>query len=282
MPFRNVRLTKKEFRLLSEFIKQEAGIKMPPVKKTMLEGRLQKRLRRLGMGSFSEYCDYLFSPEGVEHELVNMLDVVTTHKTDFFREPSHFEYLSDTVIPELISTKGIGIMRPLVIWSAGCSTGEEPYTLAMVLSEFAEQQKDFSFSILATDISMKSLEVAQTAIYKDERVEPVPYYLRKKYLLKSRDKEKRLVRIAPELRGSVDYRYLNFNSDEYKIQKKMHVIFCRNVLIYFEREAQQRIIGNFCDHLSPGGYLFIGHSETMNGLDVPLKPMAPTVYRKAL
>jgi chemotaxis protein methyltransferase CheR len=280
-PFRNVRLSRKEFRLLGEFIQQEAGIKMPPVKKTMLEGRLQKRLRSLGMNSFSEYCNYLFSPEGIKQEVVQMLDVVTTHKTDFFREPVHFKYLTDTIIPELIASNGTGKRRPLGIWSAGCSTGEEPYTLAIVLSEFAERHKGFSFFILATDISVKALDKARLAIYHESKVEPVPHPLRKKYLLRSRDREKRLVRITPELRDIVHFRHLNFMSDDYGMREQMDIIFCRNVLIYFERPTQKRLINNFCRHISPGGYLFLGHSETLSGYDVPLMQSGPNIYRKA-
>ena len=141
------------FRRLSEFIHASCGIKLPPAKKTMLEGRLRKRLRALGMTSFDRYCEYLFSSQGLRSEYIHMIDAVTTNKTDFFREPDHFDYLSQSVLPELVGLHGLGVRKTLNVWSAGCSTGEEPYTLAMVLSEFAEECPGFHFSILATDIS---------------------------------------------------------------------------------------------------------------------------------
>ena len=176
-------LSEKDFKRLSKFIHSECGIKMPDSKKTMLESRLQKRLRRLRLTSFTEYCDYLFSPQGIENELVHMIDVVTTNKTDFFREPGHFDYLAQKALPELIALHGAGIRKNLMVWSAGCSTGEEPYTLAIVLSEFTERCPGFKFRylILATDISTEVLEKAKHGIYEHERVDPLPPGMKKKY-----------------------------------------------------------------------------------------------------
>jgi len=250
----------------------------------MLEARLQKRLRHLGMNSCDEYCNYLFSPAGVETELTHMIDVVTTNKTDFFRESSHFEFLVKTALPEIIVKQGAGIWKKLMIWSAGCSTGEEPYTLAMVVSEFAETYPGFSFdcSILATDISTKALATAEEAIYEAERVLPVPEALKKKYLLRSKNRSKGLIRIVPELRRMVRFRRLNFVEDEFGLREKMHIIFCRNVIIYFDKPTQERLLNKFCRHLTPGGYVFMGHSETLQGMDVPLMQVIPTVYRKPL
>jgi chemotaxis protein methyltransferase CheR len=281
LPLGHVKMSTKEFRVLGEFIQQEAGIKMPPVKQTMLQARLQKRLRNLGLASFAEYREYLFSPEGRQHEMRNMLDAVTTNKTDFFREPTHFTYLTDVVLPGLAQARRAGYRRPLMTWSAGCSSGEEPYTLAMVFSEFAERDEEFTFRLLATDVSTSVLESAQTAIYKEEKVEPVPPELKRKYLLRSRDRAKGLVRVVPELRRLVNFKHLNFISDTYDIDNTMDIIFCRNVMIYFDRPTQERLIRSFCRYLVPRGYVFIGHSETLNGLDVPLIQEAPTIYRKS-
>lgn len=275
-------LSDRDFKHLSEFIHSQCGIKMLPTKKTMLESRLQKRLRCLGLNSLSAYCEFLFSPAGIENELLHMIDVVTTNKTDFYREPRHFEYLVQRALPELISRYGAGMRKDLMIWSAGCSTGEEPYTLAMVLSEYAQrfQGMKLKYTILATDISTRVLEKAKTGIYEHEKVAPVPMEQKKKYLLRAKDKEKNLVRISPELRSVVRFRRLNFLQGDFGMREPMDVIFCRNVIIYFDRSTQETLLNRFSEHLAPGGYVFLGHSETLHGLEVPLNQVAPTIYRK--
>jgi chemotaxis protein methyltransferase CheR len=273
-------MSDRDFCRLSEFIHTHCGIKMPPAKRTMLEGRLRKRLQSLGMESFGEYCEYLMSSRGQESERVQMIDVVTTNKTDFFREPVHFDYLTQQALPELVQVRGIGIKSTLNLWSAGCSSGEEPYTLAMVLSEYADQIVPISFSILATDISTRVLEKASRGIYEHERVEPVPTLMRKRYLLRSKNRNQALVRIAPELRSQVRFHRLNFMEDQFDITEKMAVVFCRNVLIYFDRRTQEEVLSRICRHLISGGYLFTGHSETLHGLDLPLTSVASTIYRR--
>jgi len=276
---RNETLPDKLFQKLSELIYCQCGIKMPMSKKTMLQARLQKRMRKLGIRTFSKYCDYLFSSRGMEKELIHMIDVVTTNKTDFFREPKHFEFLACRVLPELIQAQTT-VRKRVKVWSAGCSTGEEPYTLAMVLEDFAEQVEGFSYSILATDISTKVLEIAKTGIYESEKIEPVPPHFKKKYLLRSKDRKKDLVRIVPELRSRVLFQRLNFMYKDFGLSEPLDVIFCRNVMIYFDRETQEKLLKRFCKNLSNSGYVFIGHSETLHGLDVPLAMVSPTVYRK--
>jgi chemotaxis protein methyltransferase CheR len=275
-------LSTKEFTRLGEFIQTKCGIKMSASKKTMLEARLRRRLRNLDMESFSEYCNYLFSPQGVKNELIHMIDVVTTNKTDFFREPAHFDYLFHTALPELIATRGSGIRKKLVLWSAGCSTGEEPYTLAMVLSEFTESHPGaaIDYMILATDISTKVLEQAKLGIYEYDTIEPIPREFRKKYLLRGKDRGKKLIRIVPELRTVIKFRRLNFMEGDFGMREPLDIIFCRNVIIYFDRPTQEVLLNRFCRHLRPGGYIFMGHSETLHGLNVPLVQAAPMVYRK--
>ena len=265
---------------LSSFIYDTCGIKMPPSKSTMLEARLIKRMRALGLSSFQEYCSYLFSPEGKDHELVHMIDAVTTNKTDFFREPQHFEYLLEEAVPKIIGSTGAGIRRPLIVWSAACSSGEEPYTLAMVLQEITRVRHDFSYMVLGTDISTKVLEKAKQAIYDEERIMPVPMDLRRRYLLRSKDPRKKDVRIVPELRARVRFRWLNFMNDDFGLREKMDIIFCRNVLIYFDRTTQEKVVRRLCMHLNTGGYLFTGHSETLSGMDLPLTAVANTVSRR--
>lgn len=276
----NAHLSPEHFRRLSDLIYAECGIKMSPVKKTMLESRLGKRLRANGMTSFDEYCRYIFSPEGRDHELIHMIDVVTTNKTDFFREARHFDYLLDIAVPQLMQTSGAGIRRTLMVWSAACSSGEEPYTLAMVLEEFAARTPGFSYLVLATDVSTRMVEIARRAIYPHGRIDPVPMELRRKYMLRSKDQARQEVRICPKLRERVRFRRLNFLDDDFGFREKMDIIFCRNVLIYFDRPTQEKVVGHLCRHLTRGGYLFTGHSETLNGLDLPLTAVTTTVARR--
>jgi chemotaxis protein methyltransferase CheR len=280
--FSETTLSDRDFVRLSEFIQNECGIKMAPSKKVMLQARLQKRLRRLRMPSMSAYCNYLFSPAGIENELIHMIDVITTNKTDFFRESRHFDYLVQNALPELIAGHGVGIRHKLMVWSAGCSTGEEPYTLAMVLKDFANNYTGCKFEslILATDISTRVLEIAKRAIYDDEKVVPVPQEMKRKYLLQGKNDKKGSVRIIPELREIVEFRRLNFLENSYRMREPVDIIFCRNVIIYFDRSTQEEIVNKFVRNLNPGGYLFIGHSETLHGLDVPLTAVSPSVYRK--
>lgn len=272
-------LSQNDFRKLSELIQSHIGIRMPDSKKVMLESRLHKRLRALHFKDFPQYCDYLFSDDGFTRELPELFDVITTNKTDFFREPVHFEHLTTYVLPELLSISKLKNKR-LTFWSAGCSTGEEPYSLAMVLQDYRERVEDFQFTIYATDISTKVLETAKMAIYNHEKVEPVPMVFKKKYLLRSKDKTKKIVRIAPEIRALVQFSRLNLMEEHYSMVKDMDVIFCRNVIIYFNHQTQELLIRKFYRHLKMGGYLFLGHSETLCGISIPLVTLLPTVYKK--
>jgi chemotaxis protein methyltransferase CheR len=268
-------LAETEFHRLKGFIYDECGIVITDVKKTMLETRLLKRVKSLGLHSYKEYCDYLFSPDGIEAELHHMINQVTTNKTDFFREPAHFDFLTTRILPNL---KNRG--RPVMIWSAGCSSGEEPYTLAMTMKEYERTHHGSSFFILATDISTKVLEKAERAVYEEERISPIPLAYQGKYLSRSKDRSPSLYRIRPELRSHVQFRRLNFMDDSFGFKEQMDVIFCRNVIIYFDKATQEKLLNKFCECLAPGGYVFMGHSETLLGMKVPLVPVAPTVYRR--
>jgi chemotaxis protein methyltransferase CheR len=273
-------LSKSDFQQLSSFIYTNLGIKLPEQKSTMLTGRLTKRLRALEISSFSEYCEFLFSPEGLETELVHLINVITTNKTDFFREPSHFTYLTGEALPTLQKQHTFAGLNRLRMWSAGCSTGEEPYTLAMVLSEFQTSQAGFKFEILATDISTRVLEIARRAVYPMGAIEPVAPLLRKKYLLRGKNKKNPQVRVVPELRRLVRFGRLNFMDEDFRLPEKVDIIFCRNVIIYFDKKTQEKLMIKFCRYLRQGGYLFLGHSESLHGYDTPLVQVAPTIYRK--
>ncbi|MBU1101816.1 MAG: chemotaxis protein CheR [Bacteroidetes bacterium] len=273
-------LSKSDFERLSTFIYNEVGIKMPETKKTMVEARLRKRLRDLEMSSYNEYCEFLFSKDGSAAEITNMVDVITTNKTDFFREPNQFTFLSRNALPELKNMTGAGVQRPLKIWSAGCSTGEEPYTLTIVLSEFAKSVPRYTYSILATDISTRVLQKAASAIYEDNRTTPIPQDLLKKYFLRSKDKSKKMVRVIPALRQMIEFRWLNFMDDDFGINDTFDIIFCRNVIIYFDKATQDKLIAKLVSYINPGGYLFLGHSESIFNMNLPLTQLAASTYRK--
>ncbi len=272
-------MSDKDFLRVCRLIHEKCGIQMTREKKNLLEGRIRKRIASLDCNGFRSYCEYLFSAQGLQAEIQPLIDVVTTNKTDFFREPWHFDFLRNRALGELQELNGAGLTRPFRAWSAASSTGEEPYTLAMVLADAVERRACSHFSILATDISSRVLRIAQDAIYDIERVEPVSMAMRKRYLLKSKDPSKQLVRIVPELREKVQFRQLNMMDSDYGIDESMDVAFCRNMIIYFDRPTQERIVNRICRHLVPGGYLFMGHSETLANMNVPVRYVSASIYQ---
>lgn len=276
----SIAMSSETFGLFSEYIQEELGIKMHENKQVMLQARLMKRLRALGIGTYEEYYDYLFSEEGHSLELPFFVHQVTTNKTDFFREPAHFQYMTEQALPLLLKENSYSHRNPLSIWSSACSTGEEPYTLSMVTADFAENYQQIPFRILATDISPTVLRTASQGIYESQKIDPVPYNLRKKYLLRAKDKRRDVVRVVPELRAKVQFQWINLKSFSYDIDFLMDIIFCRNVIIYFSRTTQEGVINNLCKQLKPGGFLFMGHSETLSGFTLPLVQVATTIYRK--
>ena len=220
----------------------------------------------------------MFSPHHRDHELVHLIDVITTNKTDFFREAGHFDFLVSTALPELAAQNGAS--RKSLLWSAGCSTGEEAYTLAMVLSEYLQERPGLQFTVLASDICTDVLSKAALGIFKSESIGPVPLALQRKYFMRSRNRESDLLRVVPELRALVEFRRINFMDADFGLAGSPEVIFCRNVIIYFDRPTQVRLLQKLTRQLLPGGYFFAGHSESLQGMDLPLVPVAPAVYRK--
>jgi chemotaxis protein methyltransferase CheR len=267
----------RDYARLRELIYAEAGINLGTERKTMLEARIKRRLKILNFRSYSEYCDYLFGHEGLKNEITHLIDVVTTNKTDFFREAGHFDFLVEKALPELSERNG---GRQFAIWSAGCSTGEEPYTMAIVLSEYALAHPGFRFRVLASDISTTVLVKAEQGVYTNDIVAPVQPVLRRKYFMRSREPGSEQVRVVPELRRSIEFRRLNFMEDDYGVPEKVDAIFCRNVIIYFDRATQERILLKLARCLLPGGYLFVGHAETLHDMNLPLVPVAPALYRR--
>ncbi|HVJ42472.1 MAG TPA: CheR family methyltransferase [Dongiaceae bacterium] len=271
-------LVRRDYERLSRFIQGYSGIKMPPNKITMLEGRLRRRLRATGHASFADYCRYLFEDNGLDQEAVHLIDAVTTNKTEFFREPDHFRLLRQQVLPALLD--GRRGNAPLKFWSAAASTGAEAYTIAMVLLEARETWPQLRSSILATDICTEVLESAILGIYPESMAAPIPGELRRRYVMQAKDRRSGTIRLVPELRTQVHFARLNLMDDNYPVEKDQDVIFCRNILIYFDKETQLAVLSRLCDHLRPGGYLFMGHSETLAGFNLPLKLVGPTVFQR--
>jgi len=270
------RISKRNFDRLARFIYDYSGIKMPATKLTMLEGRLRRRLRATRIASFDAYCDFLFNENGLEQEVVHLIDAVTTNKTDFFREAKHFDYMQSRALPTLADS-GIRTIRT---WSAACSTGAEPYTMAMVLSEFAENRSDVQYMVLATDLSTDVLQAARRGIYTEDVISPVPRDLQRKYVLVAKEAGRREVRISPRLRQKVGFARMNLMDEKYPVGDPMHIIFCRNVLIYFDKQTQAGVLSRLCDCLAVGGYMFIGHSESISGFDLPLRQVSNTVFQR--
>jgi chemotaxis protein methyltransferase CheR len=210
-----------------------------------------------------------------------MIDAVTTNTTSFFREPWHFTYLANTALPELARMYGAGSSRKLNLWSAACSTGEEPYTLAMTMAERANTLRMFDWGVLATDIAGSVLETAELGVYRQDQIEPIPMKLRMKYLLKSSRAGSKAVRMATELRDRIEFRKLNLLTDVSRLSSQLDVIFCRNVIIYFDVPTQERIVRSLYERLVPGGYLFMGHSESLMHISLKMTYESASIYRKS-
>jgi len=271
-------ISSRDYTRLCELIYTEAGIHLGADKKTMLEVRIKRRLKHLELHSYAQYCDYLFGHKGLKDEIIHLIDVVTTNKTDFFRESAHFTFLTQKALPEIATRNGAG--KEFLIWSAGCSTGEEPYTMAIVLNEYALTHPGFRFRILASDISTTVLAKAEMGVYTSDVVAPVSAALQRKYFMRSRDRASDRVRVVPEVRKQIEFRRLNFMEDNYGMTQKADAIFCRNVIIYFDRPTQERILQKLSNCLVPGGYMFVGHAETLHDMNLPLTPVAPALYRR--
>jgi chemotaxis protein methyltransferase CheR len=269
-------LSGRNFARLSAFIHDYSGIKMPTNKKTMLEGRLRRRMRTHGYANLNDYCRFLFEDGGLEAETVHLIDVVTTNKTEFFREPSHFDFLEAKGLPALARER----RKPIRIWSAASSIGAEAYTLAMVLEDFVADRPGLDYTILATDICTDVLERGVAGRYPEAMIEPVSMARRRQYLMQSRDRSAGEVRIRPQLRSKVAFGRLNLMDETYPVDRDLDIIFCRNILIYFDKPTQAKVLGRLCDHLVSGGYLFLGHSESIVGLDLPVRQVANTVFQK--
>lgn len=281
MPLRNTlvasdAISPQHFRALASLIYNESGIRLPPSKITMLEGRLRRRVRATGHAHLNEYCAHILSQDVSREEIDELLNAVTTNKTDFFRERNHFDYLVSNILP---AYTGQG-RRTIRCWSAACSNGAEPYTLAMVLDDYAQSHGGPDYEILATDLDSNMLQAGIKGIYPAEMLEPVPQALRRRYVMEPKDRSRPEVRIAPALRKKVSFGRMNLMNDRYPIGEPVDLIFCRNVLIYFDKPTQTAVVERLCEQLAPGGYLMLGHSESNVGLDRKLKSVSNTIFQR--
>ena len=271
--FKPFTMSDADFEKIRSMVYDSVGIDIKPHKKHLVINRLSKRLRLLGLPDFSSYLKYLERGENAQQEYVELVDAITTNKTDFLREPKHFDFLRDQVVPLYMQSKSAARFK---VWSAACSSGEEPYTIAIYLSEIASKNPAFRFEINASDVSETILRTATTGIYADEKIKPIPQDLLRKYFLKGDQRYK----VKPELAQNISFKKINLKHDFHRQLSGYNAIFLRNVMIYFDRPTQESIVKKCWHVLNSDGYLFLGLSETLHGSSVPFKYAAPSVYQK--
>ncbi len=264
-------LTDRDLRTLARLVYDRAGITLHDGKRALVTARLQKRVRAGGFGSFSAYVKFVEQDAG-DDEIVALLDAIATNHTSFYREPQHFELLRDTV------ARGVGA-QGIDIWSAACSSGEEPYTIAMTMADALGAERAGGVRILASDLSTRVLATARAAVYRMDRVDGLPRDVLRRHFEQGLGAQEGLARVHPRRRALVTVARLNL-LEVADLGRRFEVIFCRNVMIYFDRAVQQRVVTMLERHLAPGGWLFISHSESLNGIAHGLQWVAPAVYRR--
>ena len=276
-----IQISDELFLRLGKIITERYGIKMPAEKKIMFQARLQRRLRELEIKSFDEYAKKMLLDENDSTEMSVLADYISTNKTDFFREKDHFQFIADHILDDMIQGKLKGSFPYLKFWSAGCSSGQEAYSIAITLEEFMYSKSlRFEYSIVATDISGRMLKTAKQAIYPMYQVDEIPLILKQRYFLKSKSIIDQKVRVIKNLREKVQPAYLNLMDSTYPFDFMFDIVFLRNTLIYFDPKIQQKVLMKVLDKLKIDGYLFIGHSESLINMNLPIKSIAPSVYVK--
>jgi len=269
----NENLSQDEFRQISDLAHQSAGIDLTEGKRDLVQARVGRIVRSGNFGSFKEYYKHLVADTTGE-ELIALLDALTTNFTSFLREPAHFDFLRKTILP--------GASGPIRIWSAGCSTGEEPFTIAFsLLEELGGMEAASRVTVLATDLSTRVLAVAQQAAYTAERFEGLPPEQLRRYLLRGSGRWEGWYRVKPPVRERIEFRRLNL-IEPFHHHGRFHAIFCRNVMMYFSKAAQASLVNRLAQCVEPGGYLLIGHSESLTGIRHPFQYLKPAVYRMPL
>jgi chemotaxis protein methyltransferase CheR len=265
-----------DFDYLRKIVNGRTGIVVTDEKYDMFYSRLVRRIRLLRLQNFTQYCDLIKSEDG-QAEIIQLVNAITTNLTSFFRENHHFEFLLQRVIPELQNRAPAE--RKLRIWSAGCSTGEEPYSIAMTVAESGLASKGWDIKILATDIDSNVLEQAASGVYNMDRVENLPQQRLQRWFLKGKKEQAGKVRVKPEVHKPIEFAQLNLNS-AWVLPETVDIVFCRNVIIYFDRESKRTLIDRIAENLTMGGYLFIGHSESMFRVSERFELVGNTIYRK--
>lgn len=267
--------TDREFKRVKELVMHHSGINLSDAKRDMVYSRLVRRVRALQMDSFKAYCDLI--EDGSGDETVNFVNALTTNLTSFFRENHHFDYLKGTILPEVLSAqKGRSRLR---IWSAGCSTGEEPYSIAMTVRDSPYISESCDTRILATDLDTNVIRTGKQGVYDAERVKGIPINYKKKWLLRGTGHADGMVRVKNELKNIISFKQLNLLGD-WPFKGPFDVIFCRNVVIYFNKDTQRILFDRFAEVLSDDGYLIIGHSETLFKVTDRFKLIGQTIYKK--
>ncbi len=267
-------LTDKEFKELSGFIYNRFGINLTEKKRALLKGRLNKVVKSLGLSSYRDYFEFIKNDETNSSVLV-LIDKISTNHTYFFRGIDHYDYMIDTVLPEIDSSPcGKDKLR---IWSAGCSSGQEAYTIAMVLKQYYSRFSTRDIGILGTDISITALDQARKGIYPLENLNEMPSYYKDKHFENAGNSQ---VKIDRGLQEMVLFKRLNLMNKAYPFQGKFHIIYCRNVMIYFDNQTRIELVNRFYDYIHPGGYLFVGHSESLDRKSSPFRYIKPAIYRK--
>jgi chemotaxis protein methyltransferase CheR len=275
-------LSDREFQTFRRLIATSTGIALGPHKRALLQARLGSRMRALGLTSFTDYRRILVERGATSEEFARFVNSVTTTKTDFYREAGHWAYLAEHWVPQAVGEAVGGGRRIIRIWSAGCSTGEEPYTIAMTLTDALKGATGWDLRVLASDINTDVLRHAAAGIYDLEDVRPVPPAVLRRHFLRGRGTRTGLVRLRPALRGLVTFRRINLVEEGWPIRTRFDVIFCRNVFIYFDRATQQRVLARLLGFLKAGGVLMLGHSERVQGAVTGLRHISGTIYRKEI
>jgi chemotaxis protein methyltransferase CheR len=274
-------LSDREFSNLRNLIEREAGIHLSSAKKALVVARLSRRLRALGLRTFGSYYELVSGPDGTS-ERVHMLNAISTNETSFFRERKHFDFLETEVLPAW-RDEAAANRRPRCVraWSAGCSTGEEPYSLAMVLLKHLPPSAGWQIDILATDLSTRVLDRARAGIWPIEKSEAIPGEYRRGFMLRGVRDQEGTMKVGPELRAVVRFAQLNLHAESYPAPRNCDLVFCRNVLIYFDQTTRTHITDRLLGHLQPGGFLFLGHAETLHSAgSADLSTVMPTVYAR--
>ena len=266
-----------DFQFITKFVYENTGINLTNDKRELVYGRLTKRLRKLGLSNFNQYCELLKNND--EEEIVNLINAITTNVTNFFRENHHFEFLETTLIPELMKSKKDSFKRKIRAWSAGCSSGNEPYSIAMVLNETLTNIKRWDVKVLATDVDSNILEIAKKGVYPASSIEKISDYRKRRWFKNGSGANEGTVKVSSELTDIVSYKKLNL-MDDWPMSGQFDFIFCRNVAIYFDNETREKVIDRFADQLNVNGYLFVGHSETLFGVSTRFQSIGKTIYRK--